>query len=386
MGVCLSLHAGSMMEYGVSSMAPQSEMGASSLERLAEEKFSRALALKPNSFNTLVRWALALQQRLLRSYVASDALELLGEIGSKYHQALTLKARESWVLIQWARAFDFVLDAFLRPKHVEFSDIHPQLEAFFDVYRQTATKSSYIRCKIEFFVLFAYIVILADVSLKPIVAFCLVGDDHVDRESFVLLSELAGVPEPDFIKTDSPDASVASTASTTKNQVSQDKKPSSTSKKHHRRAMVSTKSRPVSDTVREEAKQTLHHIELLIKSRKEQAQNNAKRAVEVIKALPLKATKEFDRSQLTLSEVAADIDIFLNCLYFLVDAETAKDSVFELQKKNKRVPYAAKRKRYTPEDMKRLAKVENPKSIFRHRVPIGSGCDLFSLPLCIMIR
>jgi hypothetical protein len=142
MGVCLSLHARSLMEFGLNSMGPNSDMGASALERLAEEKFSRALALKPNSFHTLTRWAHALQQRLIRTYVSYDAIELLGEIGSKYHQALTLRPTEVWVLTQWARAFDHILVTFLQPQHIEFSQLHPQLEAYFDVYRQISTKGA----------------------------------------------------------------------------------------------------------------------------------------------------------------------------------------------------------------------------------------------------
>eukprot|EP01122_Echinamoeba_exundans_P007998 TRINITY_DN2572_c0_g1_i1.p1 TRINITY_DN2572_c0_g1~~TRINITY_DN2572_c0_g1_i1.p1 ORF type:complete len:846 (+),score=115.32 TRINITY_DN2572_c0_g1_i1:74-2539(+) len=361
MGVCLSLHARSLMEFGLNSMGPNSEMGASALERLAEEKFSRALALKPNSFHTLTRWAHALQQRLLRTYVSHDALELLGEIGSKYHQALTIRPTEVWVLTQWARAFDHILVTFLQPQHIEFSQLHPQLEAYFDVYRQISTK--------------------ADVSLKPIIAFCLVGDDNIDKEAFVLLSELAGIetppteaPKPEEPVADAPPSSESSEPAPS-DQVPAKKtgKKSAAQKRAHRKALVSTKSRPVSESVREEAKQTLHHIELLIKSRREQAQNNQKRAIETIRSLPPKAIKEYDRSNLTLSEISSNVEIFMNCLYFLVDNETAKDPIFDPQKKQKRIPYAAKRKRYSPEDLKRLAKTDNPKPLFKHRVPIGSG-------------
>lgn len=230
----------------------------------------------------------------------------------------------------------------------------------------------------------------ADVSLKPIIAFCLVGDDNVDREAFGLLCELAGLDSP----RNSPRPAVTSSSSQPTDPPPQDPSPangnsprsgSSTptpsprakrtaaQKKQSRRALVSTKSRPISESVREEAKQTLQHIEQLIKSRREQAQHNMKRAVDTIKALPLKAAKEYDRCNLTLAEISPNVDIFMNCLYFLVDGETAKAAIFVPQKKNKRVAYAAKRKRYGPEDLKRLAKAENPKSLFRHRVPIGSG-------------
>jgi hypothetical protein len=215
--------------------------------------------------------------------------------------------------------------------------------------------------------------------LKPIIAFCLVGDDNIDRESFVLLSELAGIEIPQqtpAATAEEPTAAAPESSEPTPSEQEAAKKAgkkTSAQKRAHRKALVSTKSRPVSESVREEAKQTLHHIELLMKSRREQAQNNQKRAIEMIKSLPAKAIKEYDRSNLTLSEISANVEIFMNCLYFLVDNETAKDVIFEPQKKQKRIPYAAKRKRYSPEDLKRLAKTDNPKNLFRHRVPIGSG-------------
>jgi hypothetical protein len=97
---------------------------------------------KPDSFQVLTSWATALAKRIQRIHVAADILEELSELGSKLHQALIIKPSAVICLQPWAKTIDYVVTIYLLSDTIPFKDMQPQLESFFDVYRQVAEKGS----------------------------------------------------------------------------------------------------------------------------------------------------------------------------------------------------------------------------------------------------
>jgi p21-activated kinase 1 len=90
-----------------------------------------------------------------------------------------------------------------------------------------------------------------------------------------------------------------------------------------------------SQDTREEALRHVECLKILFSNRKEIWASNVKRAEETIGMLPVKALREWERSGLEIEQVAQKFDIFMNCLYFVVDKDTAKDAIFHQQKKKR---------------------------------------------------
>lgn len=92
---------------------------------------------------------------------------------------------------------------------------------------------------------------------------------------------------------------------------------------------------------RDEASKHVEVLKILYANRKEIAASNVKRAEETIQILPVKALREWERSGLNIEMVAQKFDIFMNCLYFIVDKDTARDPVFNQQKKKRTLQMAS---------------------------------------------
>jgi hypothetical protein len=90
-----------------------------------------------------------------------------------------------------------------------------------------------------------------------------------------------------------------------------------------------------SQETRDEANRHVECLKVLFSNKKEIQASNVKRAEETIGMLPVKALREWERTGLEIEQVAQKFDIFMNCLYFIVDKETARDPVFNQQKKKR---------------------------------------------------
>src|SRR5687768_8134393 len=84
------------------------ELTCVELDNLSEEKLTKALALKPHSFSTLLCWTEALAERLTRTLNNHSVLSLLRELGDTYIKALHLNPLRCHVLQNWAISLDQV--------------------------------------------------------------------------------------------------------------------------------------------------------------------------------------------------------------------------------------------------------------------------------------
>lgn len=126
---------------------------------------------------------------------------------------------------------------------------------------------------------------------------------------------------------------------------------------------------------REEATRHVDCLKVLFSNKKEIQASNLKRAEETIGMLPVKALREWERSGLNIEQVAQKFDIFMNCLYFIVDKETARDAVFTQQKRKRPTVTAniATLKTLSSEEFEKIVRHENPKNLYSHLASIGSG-------------
>lgn len=333
------------------------------LDSEAERKISEALQVKPNSFSTMLCSADAKCERLRRRTLReSDVLDLLKDLGVTYIRALHLKPTRCSVLQNWAYALDQTLESLVQYGLLSETHFLPVFSDFCSAYE--------------------YLSSLDGVSLnkspsvkraqkrqeKPEATM-----DTFAKSGDSSLHSSAHLPSSSNLKSSSSSPALSASADDAqrleKEKESIQKASSKSSldpfatddwepkvqlhiplkplvafslMEHSERVrqkafsvLESLVSGARSAETREEAMKHVEVLKVLYANRKEIAASNVKRAEETINILPQKAFREWERSGLNIEMVAQKFDIFMNCLYFIVDKDTARDAVFAQQKKKR---------------------------------------------------
>lgn len=334
------------------------------LDAEAERKISEALQVKPNSFSTMLCSADAMCERLHRRTLReSDVLGLLKDLGVTYIRALHLKPTRCSVLQNWAYALDQTLESLVQYGLLSETHFLPVFSDFCSAYE--------------------YLSSLDGVSLNksPSVKRAqkrqgraeATADNGVGKSGNSALHSSAHIPSSSHLKSSSSSPSLRSSADDAARSEKEKEAIQKVSSKssldpfatddwepkvqlhiplkplvafslmeHSERVrqkafsvLESLVSGARSAETREEAMKHVEVLKVLYANRKEIAASNVKRAEETINILPPKAFREWERSGLNIEMVAQKFDIFMNCLYFIVDKDTARDAVFTQQKKKR---------------------------------------------------
>ena len=339
------------------------------LDTEAERKIEEAMQVKPNSFSTMLCSAEAMCERLRRRTLREeDVLALLKDLGLTFIRALHLKPDRCSVLQNWAYALDQTLESLVQYGLLSETSFLPVFSDFCSAYE--------------------YLASIDGVSLNksPSAKRTQKRQTRADSPSKryqksvdPTLHSSSHIPSSSNLVSSSSSPSLRASAddvhSFEKEKASNQKAQAKTAvdpfetddwepkiqlhiplkplvafslMEHSERVrqkafsiLESLASTARNGETREEAAKHVEVLKVLYANRKEIAASNVKRADETIQILPIKAYREWERSGLSVEMIAQKFDIFMNCLYFIVDKETARDPIFAQQKKKRTLQLAA---------------------------------------------
>jgi hypothetical protein len=342
------------------------------LDKLSEQTITEAMNSKPNSFSTLVCWTEVLTERLGRTLNNEVIISLLRELGDTFVKAIHLKPLRCSILQNWAYALDQILESSVQYGTLPEEKFLPLFRDFCHAYEFLAGLDGIPKASTSVSIARSSIGTASPTQTRIATA--------ASSEASSSLSSSSQFIVPAVTSTDI----FASDDWEPKFTVSVPLKPlMAFSLMEHSEAtrnvayklleFLASKARRAE--TREEASRHVECLKVLYANKKEIQASNLKRAEETIGMLPVKALREWERSGLNIEQVAQKFDIFMNCLYFIVDKETARDSVFN-QQKRKRPTTAANQatlKTLSGEEFEKIVRHENPKNLFSHLLSIGSG-------------
>lgn len=360
------------------------------LDSESERMLTEALKLKPNSFSTLICWTESLAERLRRTLSNEVVISILRELGDTFIKALHLKPYRCFILQNWAYALDQTLESMVQygllsedefmPVFLDFCQAYQFLSGLERVSKGDSRKKSTTSSNSD-----------STDSTDPNFS---ISSSKIGEMNSSLLSP----PQPDSGKIPKTHLNASVLRSSKSSQIlssgsevltiamgnnssasqalrSASPAPSSTTfvdpfdnddwepkitvtvplkplmafslMEHSERVgqkafellEFMAKNAKNLDT-REEAQRHVECLKVLFANKKEIQASNLKRAEETIGLLPVKALRDWERSGLTIEQVAQKFDIFMNCLYFIVDKDTARDPVFNQQKKKRTLQMA----------------------------------------------
>lgn len=281
------------------------------LDQESQEKFQIAFSIKPNSFSNYIAKTEAISEILQRTLNPDVALSLLRELADNFIKALHLKPDKSSVLQNWAYSLDHILESLVQYHTIKEASFLKIFQEFLDVYFDMS-QMEIPHKEIE----------KNTIPLKPIIAFSLIDhSESIRKSAFSLLESL--------------------------------------------------KSHAKSPEIREEASKHIENLLILYQNKNEIHESNIKRVEEMINMMPIKALHEWEQSQLKVDEVAQKFDIFMNCLYFIVDKETAKHSIFRNQRRKRKG--VKQLKTFSLQEFENFLKHEDPEEKFININEIAKG-------------